>query len=125
MPVTATKSKSVLVVDDSVLIVERLVEMLKEVESVKQLFTAENYHEAVGVLSQRKPDLVLLDIHMPGKNGIDLLRFISSEYPETKVLMISNQVSEHYQRLCKQEGAIGFIDKSKDFDQIPQFVEEL
>ncbi len=119
------KSKSVLVVDDSVLIVERLVEMLKEVESVKQLFTAENYHEAVGVLSQRKPDLVLLDIHMPGKNGIDLLRFISSEYPETKVLMISNQVSEHYQRLCKQEGAVGFIDKSKDFDQIPQFVEEL
>lgn len=121
-----TKEKSVLIVDDSSLILERLTEMLTEAGSVQVIFTAGNFNDAAQSISENEPDIVLLDIQLQSeKNGIDLLRLITKDYPAIKVLMISNQASEYYQRLCKNEGAIGFIDKSKDFDLIPQLIGEL
>lgn len=120
------KERSVLIVDDSSLILERLTEMLSEAATVQTLFTAGNYNDAAQIVSEKEPDIVLLDIQLQSdKNGIDLLRLISKEYPAIKVLMISNQASEYYVRLCRNEGAIGFIDKSKDFDLIPQLIGEL
>lgn len=126
MPRSETKERSVLIVDDSLLILDRLTDMLSENELMQTLFTAENFDEAVEVIGENEPDIVLLDIQLPGdKNGIDLLKLIVKKYPDIKVLMISNQASEHYQRLCRQEGAVGFVDKSKDFDLIPQLIREL
>ncbi|HAO47152.1 MAG TPA: hypothetical protein DCQ97_09515 [Chitinophagaceae bacterium] len=120
-----TKRNSLLIVDDSILIVQRLSHLLKEARIVKELYTAENYNEGVKIITEKKPGIVLLDIQLPGKNGIDLLKWIVAEHPAIKVVMISNQASEHYQRLCRQIGAIGFIDKSKDFDLVPQLIGEL
>lgn len=125
MPKPETKEKSLLIVDDSILIIERLSGMLKEVKAVHNLFTADSYNAAVKIITEKKPAIVLLDIQLPGKNGLELLKFIVKEYPGIKVIMISNQVSEYYQRLCKKIGAVGFIDKSKDFDQIPKMVGDL
>jgi DNA-binding NarL/FixJ family response regulator len=121
MPQSETKAKSLLIVDDSELIVQRLTGILKEVKNIQALFTAADYQEALKIIIKKKPAIVLLDIHLAGKNGIDLLK----EYPAIKVLMISNHASDYYQRLCKKIGAAGFIDKSKDFDLIPQLVELL
>ncbi len=120
-----TKEKSLLIVDDSILIVQRLTGLLKEAKVSRKVFTAENYNEAVKIIDENKPAIVLLDIQLPGKNGIDLLRWIVQEYPAIKVVMITNQVSEYYQRLCKEIGAVGFVDKSKDFDLIPKLIREL
>ncbi|HMU09665.1 MAG TPA: response regulator [Ferruginibacter sp.] len=120
-----TKEKSLLIVDDSILIVQRLTGLLKEAKVSRKVFTAENYNEAVKIIDENKPAIVLLDIQLPGKNGIDLLRWINQEYPAIKVVMITNQVSEYYQRLCKEIGAVGFVDKSKDFDLIPKLIREL
>lgn len=117
--------KSLLIVDNSILIVERLIGILNEVKAIQKIFTAPNYTEAVEVLSLNKIDIILLDIQLPGKNGIELLRFIVKKYPEIKVIMFSNLVSEYYQRLCKKIGAAGFIDKSKGFDLIPEMVSAL
>ncbi len=125
MPQPETKEKSLLIVDDSILIVQRLAGLLKEAKVSRTVFIAENYNEAVKIIDEKKPAIVLLDIQLPGKNGIDLLRWIGQEHPAIKVLMISNQVSEYYQRLCKEIGAVGFIDKSKDFDLIPKLIREL
>ena len=120
-----TKEKSLLIVDDSILIVQRLAGLLKEAKVSRKVFTAENYNEAVKIIGDIKPAIVLLDIQLPGKNAIDLLKWIVQEYPAIKVVMITNQVSEYYQRLCKEIGAVGFVDKSKDFDLIPKLIREL
>lgn len=120
-----TQKKSLLIVDNSLLIVERLLGILKEVKIIQKIFTAVDYTEAVEILNEHKTDIVLLDIHLPGKNGIELLKFIVKNYPETKVIMLSNLVSEYYQRLCRKTGAAGFIDKSKDFDLIPGAIMDL
>lgn len=92
---------------------------------IQKIFTAVDYTEAVEILNEQKTDIVLLDIHLPGKNGIELLKFIVKNYPETKVIMLSNLVSEYYQRLCRKTGAAGFIDKSKEFDLIPKAIMNL
>ena len=111
--------KTLLIVDDSLLIIERLSDALKDQETVKKILTAGNYSEAVEVLSKNETGIVLLDIQLSGKNGIDLLKFIVKEYPDINVIMCSNLASEYYIKLCKKIGARYFVDKSKDFELIP------
>lgn len=114
--------KVLLIVDSSLFIIERLLSILKEVTDIEEIFTATDYAEAVAVLQEKKTDIVLQDIQLPGKNGIELLKYTVQHFPETKVIILSNLVSEHYQKLCKGMGAACFIDKSKDFDMIPELI---
>ena len=125
MPEPKTTGRSILIVDDSVLIVQRIRGILKDVKNVGQIFSAGSYNDAVKILTGERPDIVLLDIQLPGKNGLELLRFITKVHPGMKVVMISNHTSEYYQRLCRKTGAAGFIDKSKDFDLIPGILESI
>lgn len=125
MPHTRKPGKVLLIVDNSTLIIERLIGILSEEKIVQKIFTASDYEGAVKILNEDKTNIVLLDIHLPGKNGIELLRFIMKSYPDIKVVMLTNLVSDYYQRLCKKIGATGFIDKSIDFDLIPGVVTAL
>lgn len=120
-----TNGQSILIVDDSVLIVKRIRGILKDVKNIGQVFAAGSYNDAVKILTEESPGIVLLDIQLPGRNGLELLRFITRDHPGIKVVMISNHTSEYYQRLCRKTGAAGFIDKSKDFDLIPGILESI
>jgi DNA-binding NarL/FixJ family response regulator len=111
--------KTLLIVDDSPMIIERLLDALKDHETVKKILTATSYEEAVEVMAGSKPDIVLLDIQLTGRNGIDLLKFIVHEHPDIKVIMFTNHADENYFKLCRQLGALYCLDKSKDFDLIP------
>jgi DNA-binding NarL/FixJ family response regulator len=122
---TRTSGKILLIVDNSSLIIERLTSILKEVETVEKIFAATDYAGAVNMLEKEKADIALLDIQLPGKNGIELLKYIVKHHPGTRAVMLSNLVSDSYQRLCKEIGAVKFIDKSKDFDLIPEVVTAL
>jgi DNA-binding NarL/FixJ family response regulator len=122
MSQTERATRVLLIIDSSLFIIERLVSMLNEVKIIEKIFSASEYHEAIGILQKEKTDIVLLDIHLPGKNGIDLLNHIVINFPETQVIVLSNLVSEYYQKLCKKSGAFYFIDKSKDFDKIPEVI---
>jgi len=117
--------QSILIVDDSALIVERLIGMLNGLRSVKDITTASNYREAVVILAETEIDIVILDIHLTGKNGIDLLKFIVKNYPHIKVVMLSNAANKKYRESCKKEGALHFIDKSKEFELIPEVLTSL
>jgi len=66
--------------------------------------------------------VVLLDINLPDKSGIELLRLIQERHPETAVLMISNNADQYYRNICKKLGARYFLDKSTDIDLIPSIL---
>lgn len=117
-----TNDQSILIVDDSSLIIERLLAMLNGLSSVKSIATASNYRDAVAVFAGSEIDIAFLDIHLTGKNGIDLLKFIVKHYSETKVVMLSNVDNNKYREICKKEGAFYFIDKSKEFERIPDIL---
>jgi DNA-binding NarL/FixJ family response regulator len=108
---------TVLVVDDSVMFRQRVICLLND-RNPDPVLQACNYEEAVDWLLKTKVHLVMLDISMPGKNGIELLKLIRSRYPGTKVWMISNHVDEYYKQICLSTGADHFFDKSFDFEEI-------
>jgi DNA-binding NarL/FixJ family response regulator len=108
---------TVLVVDDSVMFRQRVTCLLNH-RNLNPVLQACNYEEAADWLLKTKVHLALLDISMPGKNGIELLKMIRSRYPGTKVWMISNHADEHYKELCLSTGADYFLDKSLDFEEI-------
>jgi len=108
---------TVLIVDDSVMFRQRIICLLND-QNLNPVLQACNYDEAVNWLVKTEVHLAMLDINMPGKNGIELLKLIRSRYPGTKVWMISNHANEHYKKVCLSTGADYFFDKSLDFEEI-------
>lgn len=111
--------KTVLIVDDSILILERMIPIMEEIENISFVIHAASYQEGVEVLSRLTPDMVLLDINLPDKSGIELLRLIGERHLKTAVLMISNNADIYYRNICKKLGASHFLDKSTDIDLLP------
>jgi DNA-binding NarL/FixJ family response regulator len=111
--------KTVLIVDDSILIMERMIPVMEEIENISFVVHAASYQEGVEVLSRLTPDMVLLDINLPDKSGIELLRLIGERHLKTAVLMISNNADIYYRNICKKLGASHFLDKSTDIDLLP------
>ena len=112
------EKKTVLIVDDSILIMERMIPILEEIDNISFVVQAGSFREAIEVLNTLKPDMVLLDINLPDKSGIELLRIIREQHMEVTVLMITNHSDEYYQETCRRLGAKDFLDKSKDTDRI-------
>lgn len=114
--------KTILIIDDSPLIVKRLTDLLNELPNIEWIKQAGNYDEGLQSIKDSNPDIVLLDINLPDKSGIDLLRFCREENIPLKIVIITNQANEFYRKLCIKLGADYFIDKSKDFEQITQVI---
>ncbi len=116
------KNIKVLVVDDAELITARISAMVRETESVSDVFVSAGYAAAIDVLAEKQPDIVLLDIHLPQKNGMELLSYIRKNYPDIKVIMVTNKASDYYREICAAAGAHHFVDKSKEFETIPAII---
>jgi DNA-binding NarL/FixJ family response regulator len=117
--------KAILIVDDNQKFVERIIGLLDDVSSVGNISIAGNYDEACKYLKNDHPDLVLLDINLPGKSGIHLLKDIKSRSGNCRVIMISNHADDYYRTQCKELGADYFLDKSNDFAKVPMIINQL
>ncbi|MDP4130253.1 MAG: response regulator [Bacteroidota bacterium] len=117
------KNKTILIVDDSPLVLERLREMLSVLSHAPAIISATHYAEAVAIIHHDSPDIVLLDVNLPDKSGVGLLRYIKLNFPRIIVFMISNQYAPYYSKLCESLGAVRFFDKSKEFHLIPEALE--
>ena len=117
--------RSVLIVDDVPQILDRVENLLEETETVAKIAKALSVEQALEKLTEHRFDVVLLDIHLADKNGIELLGFIKKNYPPIIVLMLSNQTGSHYRKLCMDLGAKHFIDKTKEFEKIPELIDSL
>jgi len=93
MPQAEKSSKILLIIGSSVFIIERIVSMLEEVKNIEKILTATDYNTALEVLYREKAGIVLLDIQMPDKKGIDFLKHIVYHFPDSKV---SNLLSDYY-----------------------------
>ena len=111
-----------LIVDDSLVIIKRFKEILGDMDNVETVLHAHNYHEGSRLLESLKPHVVLLDINLPGKSGIELLRHIQAQQIDTRVIMITNHATEHYKKICAGLGADHFFDKSNEFELIPGII---
>lgn len=115
----------VLVVEDSLLIIERIFSLLEESEHIKLVVHAANYAESMKMIKEVNADVVLLDINLPDKSGIELLQEIKSNHPGMKVVMLTNHANQNYREICMHMGADYFLDKSNDFEKIPDVIRTL
>jgi DNA-binding NarL/FixJ family response regulator len=115
----------IFIVDDSLIVRERLSTMLSELANIEIVGQAENVAEAVSAIPKLQPDVVILDIRMPDGSGIDVLRTIKQDKSAVVIIILTNYPFPGYRQKCLQAGADFFLDKSTEFDQIPQLFEQL
>lgn len=120
------RSFHVLLVDDMKIILQKMKMFLSIVPQVSQVDTASSAQEAFTFLLSSDPELVVLDVNMPGTNGIEILKCIrKSKGPQPVVVMLTNETGNHFKEVCLQSGADYYLDKSRDFLQIPTIIGEL
>ncbi|HVZ24520.1 MAG TPA: response regulator [Sediminibacterium sp.] len=121
-----TQGLKVLLIDDTVMILQRLKSILESVKQVIRTESATSAEEALVIMEDYQPDLMVLDINMPGMGGIEMLRklhLLSINKPV--VIMLTNNTFAGYRDECMRLGADYFLDKSRDFLQIPAIVENI
>jgi len=124
MPLHSNQKIRLFIADDSLIVREHLVTMLNglvEVEIVGQTGTVA---EAIVAISNLKPNVVILDLRMPGGSGIDVLHKIKKAEVEPIVIILTNYTFAGYRQKCLDAGADFFLDKSTEFDQIPELLEQ-
>ena len=123
--ITMKRKFSILIVDDNLSFIRRVIDLLDEVDNISSIHTAGNYDEAFKVLDEKKPDVALLDIQLPGKSGISILKQIKDSSGTCQVIMLTNTIGDYYRQQCKKLGAQHFLDKTNDFELVPGIVKEL
>jgi DNA-binding NarL/FixJ family response regulator len=124
----AVTTLRIIMVEDSPLIVARVAAVLGEVEHVEFAGHASTVELALQLLDHHKPDVIILDINLrgsDGRNGIDLLHLVRKLYDNIVVVMLTNLTDVRYRILCEKGGADFFLDKSNDFEKIPETIDKI
>lgn len=115
----------VFVVDDSALLREQVVGLLSELDGIEIVGQAQYPLEAFRAISVLKPDVVILDIHLIGGSGIDVLQRIKELDHAPIVIMLTNSPAPPYRRKCMMAGADFFLDKSGEFANVKETIQSL
>ena len=107
------KELRIVIVDDSELIREYLRQVLAEIQGCNVVGMAEDGNKALTVIRSLGPDLTILDISMPHRGGIDVLREIRKEDSDMIVIMFTADPSIVLERVCLREGANYYVSKTQ------------
>ena len=103
--------QSVLIVDDHAVVRQGLRQILADALSAVQIDEASNADEALGLVLKKKYDLVMLDISLPGRSGLELLRDIKYQQPSLPVLVLSVHPEDQMGVRILKAGASGYVNK--------------
>src|SRR5690348_16297772 len=109
---TAVPRTNVFLVEDSAPIRARLSEMLESMAGVKVVGEAASPASAIDGILRTQPDSVVLDLHLTGGTGIEVLRKVCPVAPQIVFIMLTNHSDPQYRTICMKNGAAYFLDKS-------------
>jgi DNA-binding NarL/FixJ family response regulator len=113
-----TEPIRVLVVDDHVIVRNGLAQLLATSDQFELVGTAGDGREALGMVEELRPDVVLMDLSMPEMDGVQATSAINRSWPNTKIVILSS-FSEHQRVLAALDaGAEGYVLKHADPEQI-------
>ena len=115
----------IIIADDSAMLRERVKSLLMDIKNVEIVGEADNGITALRLIKETDPDLVILDIRMPGMNGIETLHAIKKSDRRTKVCILTNYPYPQYKERCIAEGADYFFDKNQDYQKMGAMIAEL
>ena len=108
----------VFIVDDHKMVIDGMKLLLKDEPSISVVGTALNGEDGLAKIPQQHVDVVLLDINMPGMNGIDTCKKLLSELPEIKIVAISMHKESSLIKLMLNNGAKGYVLKNAGQDEV-------
>lgn len=108
----------VLVVDDHQLFRLGLVNMLSESPNIEVVAEATNGSDAIEKVATYHPDIVLMDIGMPGQNGIEVTTYLQQNFSESRIIALSMHTDKHYIKAMLEAGASGYLFKNCTFNQL-------
>ncbi|HEY5988549.1 MAG TPA: response regulator transcription factor [Streptosporangiaceae bacterium] len=103
---------SVLVVDDHALHRDGTRHILEQHPDLEVVGDADSGEKALALIRQLNPDVVLMDIRLPGMNGIEATRRIRKDHPDVRVLMVTAHDDDEYVRGAVEAGAAGYLSKT-------------
>lgn len=86
---------------------------LSKTERLSVAWTSDTAEEAFNKLSSDRPDLLIIEIHLAGQDGLEFIKNLRPLYPELKILVHSSQNEDFYATRCLQAGAMGFLHKAE------------
>lgn len=110
------------IVDDHAIVRAGLRQFLSEHVDLRVTAECDCGRQAMEVVRQDQADVMLLDISMPGQNGVDTLLAIKARAPQLPVLILSSFPEEHYATTLLRQGAAGYLGKDSDPDEIVKAV---
>lgn len=108
----------ILVADDHAIVRKGLIGLLQEGYPSVSIVEAVNSNEAIDMAHKNTFDVILLDISMPGRNGIETLKQLRLDGIKTPVLMLSMHPESQYAIRCLKAGAAGFINKESATEEL-------
>ncbi len=107
-----------MVVDDHRLFREGVISLLGRFADMQVIAEAGDGAEALELLSRVSPDIVLMDVQMPGMGGLEATGIIAKKYPKVKVIMLSMFNEDHYILSAVQLGAVSYLHKNAEPEEI-------
>tara|TARA_R110000868_G_scaffold352272_2_gene613540 strand:+ start:1057 stop:1677 length:621 start_codon:yes stop_codon:yes gene_type:complete len=114
----------VLIVDDHAIVRDGLKRLLSALPAVQTSEVATG-RDAMGAYKKERPDLVLLDLNLPGIGGLELLRRLLLEDKSAKILIVSMHAEVHFTARALQAGARGYVSKNAAPDELIKAVQRV
>jgi DNA-binding NarL/FixJ family response regulator len=114
MSSTASRTPRVVIVDDDELFAESLIALLADDGAIDVVGWVSNGADAVDLVAAEEPDLVVIDLAMPGMNGVEAARIIGRETPETRIVMMSGSIlGTELEQMAGETGAATYVTKAR------------
>ena len=108
----------VAIADDHKIFRKGVILSLRNYTNIKFIFEAENGDELIKNLPGNEPDVILMDLRMPGKDGIETTKIISKQYPQIKIVVLTMYDDEKFVYHMMENGANGYLLKNAEPQEI-------
>ena len=115
----------VLIVDDHQLVRTGTARLLADIEGIRVVGLAANGEEAVDKVRDLKPDVVLMDVHMPGMDGMEATRRCMRLDPDLKIIALTIHDDEPYPSKLMRSGALGYLTKKAGVDEMVRAIKKV
>ena len=116
---------NILIADDHAVVRKGLTQILSEIPDMVIGGEASDGDEVLGMVQPGATNVIILDITMPGRSGLEVLRDLKREYPEIPVLVLSMHPEEQFARRLLREGASGYMNKETAPEDLVQAVRKV
>jgi len=118
-----TQPIRVLIVDDHPMVAEGIEAILETYDDIQVIGTATNGHEAIDKAVLQMPDVVLMDLNMPGVTGLSATEMILERCPDMRILVLTMHDSAEYISTALSHGALGYILKDVPTEEIKEAID--